>query len=334
MRRILLAIFLFTGIGSFAQPLKVLYIEGTVSYIKPQNNNKLKSGQILLDKSIFIGKNSRLIYHNGKKYATINEKGQYSYAQLLTILQSTESQILSSYAHYMYKELFHHPSQIQFDKSVGVERGEQKSQILIGDNPAISISDTIIWFIRSLEIVDTALSTIGEIVPVSLKPIEGKNVIDNELSFATFINDLGKIVITTRQHFIFRVKNESAQPVYFTLLDIQTDNKINVLILDDSNKSEKHKIEPGKTWDSPILQCFPPFGIEVWKLIATQKPFDIESFLNACQTSLNTSDKIEPFETLYAKSLNMKSESDGVREMKLNCEGQISIYSLTFEILK
>ncbi|MEI6681230.1 MAG: hypothetical protein WCO44_01305 [Bacteroidota bacterium] len=334
MRRIILAIFFFTGIYVYGQPMKVLYLEGTVTYLGPNEHIMIKSGQILLEKNIFIGENSQLIFHNGKKYAAIKDKGLYTHVQLANLLKSTKGAILSTYAHYMYYELFHHENQIQFDNKIGVERGSRKSQIVITDAPLMFVSDTVTRHMRGLEVVDSSLYTTGEIVPITIKTIEGNNVIDKMQSFANLLDDSGKVVIKTNQPFIFRVRNESTQPVFFTLLDIQADNKVNIVILADSTKSEKYYILPGKTWDSPILGCFPPYGIEVWKLIATKRPFNLDSFLYACQSTQQTVGTIVPFETLYAKSLNSKTKQTISTEMNLKLPGQISIYSLSFELKK
>ncbi|MCB9297326.1 MAG: caspase family protein [Lewinellaceae bacterium] len=81
--------------------------------------------------------------------------------------------------------------------------------------------------------------------------------------------------------FTIRVTNHGTHPAYFCILDIQPDHQMNPIIPypGDNRTSEDFYILPGQTRELGYdMVVGPPYGREVLKLIATDKPLGLERY--------------------------------------------------------
>jgi hypothetical protein len=91
----------------------------------------------------------------------------------------------------------------------------------------------------------------------------------------------GQIVFYNDEPFILRINNQGKMPAFYSVLDIDTDDNLNVLIPYPGTTPTEFKIEPGKTLDLPIIYRFSePFGNEIFKVIATKYPIDLCTVIN------------------------------------------------------
>ena len=90
------------------------------------------------------------------------------------------------------------------------------------------------------------------------------------------------------EKFQIRITNTGEYPFYFTILDIQPDNIINVLSFDDT------LVQPKKSFISPKLGLQEPSGREVFKLIMNPEPLGLS---NLCSKTRGFGNKTIPFGT-------------------------------------
>jgi hypothetical protein len=325
-KNIIFIILLISGAVVYAQPLKVLYFEGSVRYVKTHEKIKLECGQTILDNcTILIGNYSQLIYHNSKKFAVIKTKGQYTYSQLIKILDSDNGLILSNFASYVFNELAAKKKELSFKNQLGVIRSLQPSLILNDEIQSTHLSDSLlVGFVRFINGNKTKLYTSGVIVPIRAITSNAENSSYEELPITDFIDHNGRITFDTTQKIIFRISNVSKQQVYFSWLDIQPDNVINIIYLNGSETREMNQLEAGEIWESQIFRINLPAGIEVWKLIVTSEPLDLLTFFKACERTRQENSINKTVESNYLEMMRQKSET--------NYATDLSLYSISFDI--
>jgi hypothetical protein len=115
----------------------------------------------------------------------------------------------------------------------------------------------------------------------------------NEGNKKTYINITSRedslntdLVFDTKQQSFFNIKNVGDKPFYFTLLDIQPDGIINVLLPNLSKKFEPEDLflAQGQTLDIHFAPPSPPYGTEIYKIIMSSKIEDF-AFLNSFNRS-------------------------------------------------
>jgi Fe-S cluster assembly iron-binding protein IscA len=141
------------------------------------------------------------------------------------------------------------------------------------------ITETIIDFARAKIISSLEINNPNFKANINLKHANLNNssspVIfeDSVESYPTF---------TTAESGWVIIKNTGDSAFYFTLLDIQPDGQISV-ILPDENKGygyEQVRLMPGQQRGFPVDEFSPPLGIEKFKVIMSPKPQNF-SFLNS-----------------------------------------------------
>ncbi len=126
------------------------------------------------------------------------------------------------------------------------------------------------------------------------------------------------------------IQNEGIKPAFFCLMDIQPDNIINVLLPDQSTAAEELRILPGqKLLISTVFKIGPPYGTEVFKLVASAKPMDLKSTIGT-----RGSGPQNPFQQLY-QTLDSEDEMQTRGGKAVSLPGsEIHVYSDTFIITK
>ncbi|MBL7807822.1 MAG: caspase family protein [Saprospiraceae bacterium] len=153
----------------------------------------------------------------------------------------------------------------------------QKSPGLIADR---MIRKTLSWaqadYLRNLNVENDGLQLTLEVIPVELDKRTYK--VKQEFTLQTKTDAQGNISFTSGDVIRVRVHNNGLRTAYFTLLDIESTNKVSVLAPNAQETPEELKVEPGKSIE--IAQSFglsPSYGKELLKLLATDQPVDLRS---------------------------------------------------------
>jgi len=93
-------------------------------------------------------------------------------------------------------------------------------------------------------------------------------------------NSGGLISLHAGGHARVKIKNTSESKLYFNIIDIQPDEKINPVVPKPQELTLKHAeqyiIEPNSEKELPdIMDISPPFGNEVFKIFASNEPFNL-----------------------------------------------------------
>jgi hypothetical protein len=184
-------------------------------------------------------------------------------------------------------------------------------------------------FLKNLELTSYELPLEFELVPIKYNrrnnSVEGEIPISDKLDYAGVVHfkdgDVVKIKVT----------NNGYRPAYFTLLDIQPDNKINVLIPAASETPAEFLVPPGKTIEVKRLFEFgPPAGTEVFKLIATDTPIDLRPI--AASRGGGTKSNSTAFEQLFSQTFyNDEMQSRGGKTIAIGVT-EVSVCSFSFII--
>lgn len=134
-------------------------------------------------------------------------------------------------------------------------------------------------FLRKLEMETPELKTTFEIQPLIATKRGARLIVDSILPIKSKISAAGSIVFNDGDYFQIKITNEGSKLVYFSLLDIQPDDQINVLIPERNVDPSNYALGPGKEYISPPISVAPPYGIEVFKLIATEEPLNLSAII-------------------------------------------------------
>lgn len=140
-----------------------------------------------------------------------------------------------------------------------------------------------------------------EVIPMAVVR-KGRRIVDQ---YATPSSDKrgkdGLLHFKNGDYISIRVKNTGKEAAYFSIMDIQADNTINMISPSAGSQrtAEDFYLEPGKeyTTDFPI-QIAPPFGNELIKVIASDQVIDILSSLNGS----NRGSTNHPLEQILAEA--------------------------------
>ncbi len=184
-------------------------------------------------------------------------------------------------------------------------------------------------FLRQMDARDASADVSMEIFPILLDQRTGK---ETSLPTSRNLDEAGNFHVKDGDVLKIRLTNRGTRKVFFTLLDIQPDNKINVLIPDETRSPEEFSIQPGEA-GIEIGQRFaisPPSGTEVFKLIATQEPIDLRPI--AASRGAGTKSAQSPFERLFGETYGGPAiQSRGGKTMNL-ASGSVNVSSATFII--
>lgn len=101
------------------------------------------------------------------------------------------------------------------------------------------------------------------------------------------------------------VKNEGSKPGYFSVLDIQPDNQLNLLIpVANSNyKSSDFYLNPGQSYLTDYTMTIgKPIGEETIKLICTDKPLRLNKIIKRRGAAMRNENDLHPFEKILSAS--------------------------------
>jgi metacaspase-1 len=143
-------------------------------------------------------------------------------------------------------------------------------------------------------------------------------------------NAAGHIIIKNGDEVKIKITNKGTKPAYYTLLDIQPDNVVNVLFPGAAESPSDYYLKPGEEFIIPKTVKFsPPTGHEVFKLIATKNPVNLRPL---DQRRSHNTPSTDPFETLINLSYYNEETRSAQGKTSSIPAGQVNIYSLPFII--
>ena len=183
-------------------------------------------------------------------------------------------------------------------------------------------------FLRGLELTNSSYDVSFEIVPVSLKRQNNGFVMDKKLPLDNFISPSNELTLKEGTAFKFIIENKGYEKAFYQIIDIQPDNKINILVPSPNKTPSDYVIYPGEKKElNEIFLIGKPYGKEMFKLIATDIPINLTYIAETRGSSKKENES--PFEILFR---NTYSTSRGASLMIE--PSSVNIYSLPFIIIK
>lgn len=147
-------------------------------------------------------------------------------------------------------------------------------------------------YLRSLALTNATYKVTVEFVP--LKCISGcgspRTAKYQDDKIKTKTDGSGNIFFKDGDKFRLNITNHSDQKIlYYTVLDIQPDNQVNVLIPGKRDQPEDFRILQEQT--VPLEKVFtigPPYGVDVLKVIASDTPLDLRDIFENRGSSAGT----------------------------------------------
>jgi hypothetical protein len=198
-------------------------------------------------------------------------------------------------------------------------------------------------FLRELETKDPAINVFFEIIPVTkvIETEEGtgryKKIKIEEVErgdVRDYIKN-GMFELKEGDHFRLRITNHGDELAYFTILDIQPDNQINVLIPSRGFPAAEFKIKPGETIElGNIYKIYPPYGLETFKLIASREPMDLSSVVSN-KGAGTRGEKASPFTELLKSTYKENTRGAGNADQGESLPPEeVNIFNMVFRIVE
>ena len=131
-----------------------------------------------------------------------------------------------------------------------------------------------------------------------------------------------------------KVKNNGIKPAYFSVLDIQPDNVINLVIpaVSLGYTASEYYLEPGQEFETNYsIEIGEPYGVEVMKLIATDEPLDLSGIMSTNGSLSRGAAKSHSFENLFSSTF--KNNTRGAKVKKPTVE-EVGITTKYFKIIE
>jgi len=129
------------------------------------------------------------------------------------------------------------------------------------------------------------------------------------------------------------VKNRGKKAAYFSVLDIQPNNVVNLVIPASSlgYTAEEYYLEPGESYETNYsIEIAPPYGNEVMKVISTDKPLDLSGIMANQGNQTRGSSNDHPFEMIMAATYDAP-QTRGAKISKPAVD-QVGTHSIFFKI--
>lgn len=184
-------------------------------------------------------------------------------------------------------------------------------------------------FIRKMDMQSADLPVTFEVLPVIIN--RQNRLEEARLSIHDKMDASGTIRFAVGDVVKIKVTNDGYKPAYFTLLDIQPDNQINVLLPQSNETPSEYLVAPGQSIEvNRYFEFGPPYGTEVFKLIATDQPIDLRSI--SASRGAGMKSNASRFEQLFSQTFFTDEVlSRGGRTVSLGMTA-VNVESLTFII--
>lgn len=171
-------------------------------------------------------------------------------------------------------------------------------------------------FLRSIENFDKNLDFELEIIPVKVRKTGRRTVIEEKLSVESKRSKDGLIRFQKGDHFVLQLINRGNKKAYATLLDIQPNNEVGILLPRSNEHATDYLVLPGDTLnlDHIIWQMDEPYGTDVFKFISTESPINLEAILIS-RGSSTKGKTMSPFEELFANTFKEEIGTRGAETL-------------------
>ena len=157
-----------------------------------------------------------------------------------------------------------------------------------------------------------------------------------DVSIKTKSDQSGNISFKDGDKFRLNITNHSDQKIlYYSVIDIQPDNIVNVLIPGRIDQAEEFRILQGQTVKlEKIFTIGPPYGLDVLKVIASDVPLDLRNIFQSRATKSIRGGPHNPFETLVAGTFKAEGTNRrGPKEEAIQPDA-VNIVTLPYHILR
>jgi metacaspase-1 len=185
--------------------------------------------------------------------------------------------------------------------------------------------------LKKIDMKDDEIDVTFEIVPVTVKKVGNRYVVDQRLDVSSKRNAGNELEFKDQDCFVIKVKNNGYKRAYFQILDIRANNDVELLYPDP--KSTKPASEFTLDMQSEvelgtIYQFREPFGNEYLKLIATEKPIDLRFIVSTRGADSRGGEEMSPFEELLQDSYK------GTRAGTLSVPpSSATVYTIPFKVV-
>jgi hypothetical protein len=192
-------------------------------------------------------------------------------------------------------------------------------------------------YLRNLSLANPEYKVSFQFVP--LKCIEGcgtRSAKYQDDNIKTKMDASGNITFKEGDKFRLNIINHStSKRLYYTVLDIQPDNVVNILIPGKKYQPEDYIISSDDTvrLDQPIFTIGPPYGIDVLKIIASETKLDMRNIFDTRGASTRGAPH-GPFETILQGTYNAEgTHTRGPAEEAIQPDA-VNIMTVPFHIVK
>lgn len=191
-------------------------------------------------------------------------------------------------------------------------------------------------YIRGLEVSDAKLDVKFEFIPIETETDGDRIKEKSRGDIKSKYDSSGVLIIKAGESYKIKVTNNGTKDLYFTIIDIQPDNKINLVVPNAETGRTVHDYfikrgESKELGDDDIIIFSPPTGNEVFKIIATEKPLDLSSIIST-RGAGSRGENDSPFAALFAETY--KSSGSRGPSMPNVPQGSANVFSITFKIVE
>lgn len=183
-------------------------------------------------------------------------------------------------------------------------------------------------FLRKMQQIALPLGLELEVVPIEL---DTRTMAEKREIPIAERGGGGGLQLRVGDVFKIKIKHRGEKAAYFTLLDIQPDNLVNVLVPSETETPAEMRLVPGQEITLPrFFEVAPPFGMEVFKLIATDQPVDLRSVAQSRGQGLKANPS--PLEHLFAQTFgNDEVQTRGGKTISVGA-GAMHVSTFSFSI--
>ncbi len=132
----------------------------------------------------------------------------------------------------------------------------------------------------------------------------------------------------------FKITNNGISGAYISLIDIQPDNGLNIILPDLKNdrSPEEYYVKAGQTFTSDSQMIGEPYGNEAIKLIASKTSQDLSGIISNQGRSKRGIVNLDPFEKMLAQTFD-STTTRGI-PVKRTSEEEVGTKTIYFKIIK
>ncbi|MBK8403806.1 MAG: DUF4384 domain-containing protein [Saprospiraceae bacterium] len=160
---------------------------------------------------------------------------------------------------------------------------------------------------------------------------KGKKIPPN-YSSDSLKNEQGEITLQNGDTIRLKISNYGKEEAFYTIIDIQPDNKMNILY--PKAEESSIKLAAGKSEIIPInFRISPPLGLELFRVIASRNPINLRPLDQRRGINDTPTNKKDPFEQLFLETYQLDKISTRGGTTSSLPPGQLNISSTQFRII-